>query len=123
MLRRVWWGPPLGTRSSSAPCGEPRKFAAATAAGPCRPGCRTTAHASGLLPTPHLGVLVCLSASPLRAVRAARTCRLQLLGFSDLVASTLMAAFALGCALGAFAGGRIGGPGSFSLKRRNANRN
>ena len=36
-------------------------------------------------------------------------CRLQLLGFSDLTASLLMALFAFGCALGAFAGGWIGG--------------
>ena len=35
---------------------------------------------------------------------------LQLLGFSDLVSSTLMATFACGCALGAFAGGFIGAP-------------
>ena len=35
-------------------------------------------------------------------------CRLQLLGFSDLTASSLMALFAFGCALGAFAGGWIG---------------
>ena len=33
---------------------------------------------------------------------------LQLLGFSDLTASTLMAIFAAGCALGTFAGGVIG---------------
>ena len=34
--------------------------------------------------------------------------RLQLLGFSDLTASSLMAIFAFGCALGAFAGGWLG---------------
>lgn len=33
---------------------------------------------------------------------------LQLLGFSDFVSSTLMAVFACGCAIGAFAGGLIG---------------
>lgn len=36
---------------------------------------------------------------------------LQLMGFSDLMASLLMAVFACGCALGAFAGGLIGGHG------------
>ena len=33
---------------------------------------------------------------------------LQLLGFSDFVSSTLMAVFACGCAMGAFAGGSVG---------------
>lgn len=39
---------------------------------------------------------------------------LQLLGFSDLVASTLMAIFALGCALGGLLGGYLGEPGVWS---------
>ena len=35
---------------------------------------------------------------------------LQLMGFSDFTASSLMATFACGCALGSFAGGLIGTP-------------
>jgi predicted MFS family arabinose efflux permease len=38
---------------------------------------------------------------------------MQLLGFSDLAASVLMAVFTLGCAVGALIGGALGQP--FSL--------
>ena len=40
---------------------------------------------------------------------------LQLMGFSDLTASTLMAIFACGCALGSFAGGIIGASRNLAL--------
>ena len=43
-----------------------------------------------------------------------RARRLQLLGFSDLTASSLMALFAFGCALGAFAGGWLGAAPQFA---------
>lgn len=38
------------------------------------------------------------------------TLYLQLLGFSDIKAATLVALFGLGCALGSFGGGYIGTP-------------
>jgi energy-converting hydrogenase Eha subunit A len=38
------------------------------------------------------------------------TLYLQLLGFSDIKAATLVALFGLGCALGSFGGGYIGAP-------------